>query len=63
MYSAILIMWPGIALELGSWWALVPAAVIVIVFVIRTALEDRNASGPNYNATRSAAYRLVPGLW
>jgi protein-S-isoprenylcysteine O-methyltransferase Ste14 len=41
MYAMMFFMWPGIALELGSWWALLPAAVIVIAFVIRTALEDR----------------------
>ena len=44
MYAMMFLMWPGIALELGSWWALIPAAVIVIVFVIRTALEDRDAA-------------------
>jgi protein-S-isoprenylcysteine O-methyltransferase Ste14 len=66
MYSAILIMWPGIALELGSWWALVPAAVIVIVFVIRTALEDHTleAELPGYvEYTQHTRYRLVPGVW
>jgi protein-S-isoprenylcysteine O-methyltransferase Ste14 len=66
MYSAILIMWPGIALELGSWWALVPAAVIVIVFVIRTALEDHTlqAELPGYTAyAQHTRYRLLPGVW
>ncbi len=50
MYAMMFFMWPGIALELGSWWALIPAAVIVIVFVIRTALEDRTlqAELPGY---------------
>ena len=50
MYSALLIMWPGIALALGSWWALIPAAVIDIIFVLRTALEDRTlqAELPGY---------------
>jgi protein-S-isoprenylcysteine O-methyltransferase Ste14 len=66
MYSAILIMWPGIALELGSWWALIPAAVIVIVFVIRTALEDKTlqAGLPGYaEYAQHTRYRLVPGVW
>lgn len=66
MYSAILIMYPGIALELGSWWALIPAAVIVIVFVIRTALEDRTlqAELPGYvDYTQHTRYRLLPGVW
>jgi protein-S-isoprenylcysteine O-methyltransferase Ste14 len=66
MYSAIFIMWPGIALALGSWWALIPAAVIVIVFVIRTALEDKTlqAGLPGYvEYTQHTRYRLVPGVW
>ena len=41
MYAMMFFMWPGIALLLGSWWALMPALVIIIVFVIRTALEDK----------------------
>ena len=66
MYSAILVMWPGIALELGSWLALIPAVVIVIVFVIRTALEDRTlqAELPGYaEYAQRTRYRLVPGVW
>jgi len=66
MYAAIFLMWPGIALQLGSWWALIPAAVIVIVFVIRTALEDRTlqAELPGYTAyAQRVRYRLVPGVW
>jgi protein-S-isoprenylcysteine O-methyltransferase Ste14 len=66
MYAAIFLMWPGIALQLGSWWALIPAAVIVIVFVIRTALEDRTlqAELPGYTAyAQRVRYRLVPGMW
>jgi protein-S-isoprenylcysteine O-methyltransferase Ste14 len=66
MYAVIFLMWPGIALELGSWWALIPAAVIVIVFVIRTALEDRTlqAELPGYvEYAQRVRYRLVPGIW
>jgi protein-S-isoprenylcysteine O-methyltransferase Ste14 len=66
MYAATLLMWPGIALELGSWWALISAAVIVIVFVIRTALEDRTlqAELPGYvDYAQHTRYRLVPGVW
>ena len=66
MYAAIFLMWPGIALGLGSWWALIPAAVIVIVFVIRTALEDRmlQAELPGYvEYAQHTRYRLLPGVW
>jgi protein-S-isoprenylcysteine O-methyltransferase Ste14 len=66
MYAMMFFMWPGIALGLGSWWALIPAAVIVIVFVIRTVLEDRTlqAELPGYIAyAQRVRYRLVPGVW
>lgn len=66
MYAMMFLMWPGIALELGSWWALIPAAVIVIVFVIRTALEDKTlqAGLPGYaEYAQHTHYRLVPGIW
>ncbi len=66
MYAMILLMYPGIALELGSWLALIPAAVIIIVFVIRTALEDRTlqAELPGYaEFARHTRYRLMPGIW
>jgi protein-S-isoprenylcysteine O-methyltransferase Ste14 len=66
MYAMMFLMWPGIALELGSWWALIPSAVIVIVFVIRTVLEDRTLQSglPGYvDYTQHVRYRLVPGVW
>jgi protein-S-isoprenylcysteine O-methyltransferase Ste14 len=66
MYAMMFFMYPGIALELGSWLALIPATVIVIVFMIRTALEDRTlqAELPGYvEYTQHTRYRLVPGVW
>jgi protein-S-isoprenylcysteine O-methyltransferase Ste14 len=66
MYAAILIVWPSVALLLGSWWALIPAAVIDIIFVIRTRLEDRTlqAELPGYvDYTQHTRYRLIPGVW
>jgi protein-S-isoprenylcysteine O-methyltransferase Ste14 len=66
MYAMMFFMYPGIALELGSWRALIPATVIVIVFVIRTALEDQTlqAELPGYaEYAQRTRYRLVPGVW
>jgi protein-S-isoprenylcysteine O-methyltransferase Ste14 len=66
MYAMMFLMWPGTALLLGSWWALLPAAVIVVVFVIRTALEDKTlqAGLPGYTEyAQHTRYRLVPGVW
>ena len=66
MYAMMFLMWPGTALLLGSWWALIPAAAIVIIFVIRTALEDKTlqAGLPGYaEYAQHTRYRLVPGIW
>ena len=66
MYAMMFLMWPGVALLLGSWWALLPAVVIVVVFVIRTALEDKTlqAGLPGYTEyAQHTRYRLVPGVW
>jgi len=51
---------------LGSWWALIPAVLAVVGYVIRTALEDRTlqdelAGYPEY--ARHTRFRLLPGVW
>jgi protein-S-isoprenylcysteine O-methyltransferase Ste14 len=66
MYSGLLIFFPAAALLLGSLWALIPAAVIDVIFIIRTALEDRTlqAELPGYaEYARQVRYRLIPGVW
>jgi protein-S-isoprenylcysteine O-methyltransferase Ste14 len=51
---------------LGSVWALVPSGVAAILFVVRTALEDRilrrDLEGYTEYAGR-VCYRLLPGIW
>lgn len=56
----------GIVLALGSTWALVPAAVALIIAVIRTALEDRTLQEelPGYrDYAQRVRYRLIPGMY
>lgn len=51
---------------LGSLWALIPAVTIAVLFVVRTALEDRTlqAELPGYaDYAARTRYRLLPGLW
>jgi protein-S-isoprenylcysteine O-methyltransferase Ste14 len=53
-------------LILGSWWGLVPAAVVAVMLVVRTALEDRTlqkelAGYADY--AKSTRYRLLPLIW
>ncbi|HUW96190.1 MAG TPA: isoprenylcysteine carboxylmethyltransferase family protein [Anaerolineae bacterium] len=66
MYVGIALLFPCMALFLGSWWASVPASLIAMLMVIRTALEDRTlqAELPGYaEYTQRVHYRLVPGVW
>ena len=56
----------GTPLLLGSWWALLPAALFVPLVVVRTALEDRTlqAELPGYaDYAQKTRYRLLPGIW
>jgi protein-S-isoprenylcysteine O-methyltransferase Ste14 len=66
MYICMMVQWISTALLLGSWWALIPAVLIVIVFTIRTAFEDRMLQEelPGYKEyTQQTRYRLLPGIW
>ena len=53
-------------LALGSWWALAPTAIFVLMFFRRIHIEDRFlheqlAGYPEY--AQSVRFRLVPGIW
>jgi protein-S-isoprenylcysteine O-methyltransferase Ste14 len=66
MYASRIVLKIGVALTLGSWVALVPAALIALLLVLRTSLEDRmlTAELPGYRAyAKHVPARLVPGLW
>ncbi|MNO00657.1 hypothetical protein D3C81_2205870 [compost metagenome] len=54
------------ALALGSFWALVPAALASALLVLRTAWEDqllRSELAGYDDYTRRVRWRLVPGVW
>jgi protein-S-isoprenylcysteine O-methyltransferase Ste14 len=66
MYVGIILLFPCMALFLGTWWALVPATLIGVLMVIRTTLEDRTlqAELPGYaEYAQQVGYRLLPGVW
>jgi protein-S-isoprenylcysteine O-methyltransferase Ste14 len=51
---------------LGSWWALIPGMLNAILFVVRTALEDKTLQAELDGYQDYAArvrYRLLPGVW
>ncbi len=66
MYVGLTLLHVSIALVLGSMWTLALAALITILFLWRTALEDRTLrrelSGYE-EYTRVTRYRLMPGIW
>ena len=65
-YVAAFPLFVGMPLALGSYWALIPAAVTGIALVVRTALEDRVLHNelPGYKEYAGRVrYRLLPGVW
>lgn len=66
MYVGILIMSLGWPLMLGSLWTYAAVPVLILAFVIRTALEDRTLrrSLPGYEEyCAQTRYRLIPRIW
>ena len=65
-YAGALVTSLAIPLLLGSLWALIPAALVVCLLILRTALEDRTLQekldGYREYAGR-VRYRLLPGVW
>ena len=66
MYAGALIMIAGIPPALGSWWGLIPAALLVPVMVWRLMREEvflaANLAGYGDYRVR-VRYRLVPIVW
>ena len=66
MYAGIIVCFSAVPLVLRSLWALIVAGAIVMLFLLRTALEDRTlqAELPGYGEyARRVRWRLLPGIW
>ena len=66
LYALRIVLITGAALTLGSWIALVPAALNAVLLIRRTSLEDRMLTTelPGYRKyAKNVPARLVPGLW
>lgn len=65
-YSGMILSLIGTPLLLGSLWALIPAALVILGYFVRTYLEDRTLqkelSGYKVYAEKTR-FRLVPGIW
>lgn len=65
-YSGGIVSWLVSPLLLGSIWSFIPVGIIVGLYIIRTALEDRTLQEelPGYKEyTQHTRYRLLPGVW
>lgn len=66
MYVGALTFYICIPLALGSLYALIPAALLVLVMAARTYLEDKmlHEELPGYKEyAKKTRYKLVPGVW
>jgi protein-S-isoprenylcysteine O-methyltransferase Ste14 len=65
-YLTALPLFAGMALAMGSLWALIPAFATWLVIVIRTRWEDTmlQTALPGYKEyTQKVRYKLIPGFW
>jgi protein-S-isoprenylcysteine O-methyltransferase Ste14 len=65
-YAGGIVTLLAIPLLLGSLWAFIPIGLTVIVYILRTALEDRTLRAELDGYKDYAArvrYRLLPGVW
>jgi protein-S-isoprenylcysteine O-methyltransferase Ste14 len=65
-YVAATFLCAGSALSLGSLWALIPASLTCLTFIVRTRWEDQmlQAELPGYAAyARRVHYKWIPGVW
>jgi protein-S-isoprenylcysteine O-methyltransferase Ste14 len=66
MYSGTMLFFVGTPLLLGSWWGGAMSPLFILLFAIRTRIEERAliAGLPGYaDYAARVRYRLVPGLW
>ncbi len=66
MYVGIMIMFVFTPLALGSYWAVLPALMVVLVLVARILNEEKVllAGLPGYREYKQRVrFRLIPGVW
>ncbi len=65
-YVGALLAYLATAVALDAVWAFIPAALVTVALVIRTALEDRTLQEQLSGYREYAGlvrYRLLPGVW
>ena len=65
-YVAAILFYLVTPLMLGSVWTFIPSVLMVLLFVVRTALEDRTLREEldgYWEYAQRVRYRLLPGVW
>jgi protein-S-isoprenylcysteine O-methyltransferase Ste14 len=66
MYVGVILFVLCFPLSLGSLFTFIPASLIVVLFILRTSLEDKTLQEelPGYKEyAQKVRYRLIPGVW
>ena len=66
LYVSSIVLYFSISLALGSMYGLIPAAIVSMLVIIRTMLEDRllQRELDGYKEyVQQVKYRLIPGIW
>lgn len=66
MYTGVIVMYLASPVALGSYWALLPAVLIVPLLIARIYNEEQVLLRdlPGYKEyTQSVIFRLIPGVW
>lgn len=66
MYVGVILVLLCFPLALGSFYSYIPVFLIIALFIVRTALEDKTLQEelPGYKEyAQKVRYRLLPGVW
>ena len=66
MYSSMIVLYLFTPIALGSYWALIPTVLFLLVLIPRILGEEQELTEhlEGYREyTRKVRYRLIPGLW
>ncbi|MCE1248182.1 MAG: isoprenylcysteine carboxylmethyltransferase family protein [Firmicutes bacterium] len=65
-YLGMIVLTAGLPLCMGSYYAFIPSAIIIIVTIIRTNLEDKtlgNELEGYVDYSKTTRYKIIPGIW
>jgi protein-S-isoprenylcysteine O-methyltransferase Ste14 len=66
MYSSMIVLYLFTPIALGSYWALIPTVLFLLVLIPRILGEEKELTEhlDGYREyTRKVRYRIIPGLW